>query len=126
MSDTNTPSPPPDPAPQQPYAQQPPGQQQDPYAQPSPYGYAQQPYPPQPGYNTMAIVGFVLSIVVSVVGIVLCFIALSQIKRTGEQGRGLAIAGLIIGFAQVLIGIIVTIIVFIALGVAATQYQYNP
>ncbi|MDN4615378.1 DUF4190 domain-containing protein [Leifsonia sp. F6_8S_P_1B] len=114
MSDTNNP-PPPDPAAQPGYGQQ-----------PSPYGYAQQPYPAQPHYNTMAIIGFVLSIVVSVVGIVLSFIALSQIKRTGEQGRGLAIAGIIIGFAQVLIGIIVTVIVFIALGVAATQYQYNP
>jgi peptidyl-prolyl cis-trans isomerase B (cyclophilin B) len=120
MSDTNASPPPPDPAAQPPYGQQQPAYDQD------PYGYAQQPYPAQPRYNTMAIIGFVLSIVVSVVGIVLSFIALSQIKRTGEQGRGLAIAGIIIGFAQVLIGIIVTIIVFVVFGVAATQYQYNP
>jgi hypothetical protein len=39
--------------------------------------------------------------------------ARSQIKRTGEQGAGLALAGLILGWAAVILGI-----VFLALGLA--------
>ncbi|KQQ05195.1 MULTISPECIES: DUF4190 domain-containing protein [unclassified Rathayibacter] len=68
-------------------------------------------------YNVLAIIGFIASFFVSIVGIVLGFIALSQIKRTGEKGRGLAIAAIIIGFAA----IIITIFLFIGLfAVAAT------
>ena len=71
----------------------------------------------------MAIVGFILAFFISVVGVILGFVALSQIKRTGEQGRGLAIAAIIIGFVEIAIGIIVFIFVAIGLGVAASQYQ---
>lgn len=49
--------------------------------------------------NTLAILALVLSFVVSVGGIVCGHVALSQIKRTGEGGRGLALAGLIIGYS---------------------------
>jgi uncharacterized membrane protein len=68
-------------------------------------------------YNILAIIGFISSFFIAVVGIVLGFIALSQIKRTGEKGRGLALAAVIIGF----VAIIVYIIVFVALfSIAAT------
>jgi peptidyl-prolyl cis-trans isomerase B (cyclophilin B) len=76
--------------------------------------------------NALAIASLVAAFFLPIGAIVLGHLALGQIRRTGEQGRGLAIAGIIIGFAQVLIGIIVTIIVFVVFGVAATQYQYNP
>lgn len=74
---------------------------QQPYAPPAP-GYQQ-----QPGYvqqsqgektNTLAIVAFISSFFVHILGIILGHIALSQIKRTGEGGRGLALAGTIIGY----------------------------
>ena len=93
--------------------------QQPPQQQPQ-YGAYQ---PAQPGWNVMAIVGFILAFFISVVGVILGFVALSQIKRTGEQGRGLAIAAIIIGFVEIAIGIIVFIFVAIGLGVAASQYQ---
>lgn len=93
--------------------------QQQPQQQPQ-YGAYQ---PAQPGWNVMAIVGFILAFFISVVGVILGFVALSQIKRTGEQGRGLAIAAIIIGFVEIAIGIIVFIFVAIGLGVAASQYQ---
>lgn len=83
------------------------------------YGAYQQPQPA--GYNTMSIVAFILAFFVSIVGIILGFVALSQIKRTGEQGRGLALAAVIIGFVEVAIGILVFIFVLIALGIAASQ-----
>ncbi|MFF1573602.1 DUF4190 domain-containing protein [Leifsonia sp. NPDC058292] len=80
---------------------------------------------PQSGYNTMSIVAFILAFFVSLVGIILGFVALSQIKRTGEQGRGLAIAAIIIGFVEIVIGVILAI-VFIAIAIgAASTYSTN-
>lgn len=88
--------------------------------------YAQQPYAPaQPGWNTMAIVAFIASFFISILGIILGFVALSQIKRTGEQGRGLALAAVIIGFVALAIGIIVSIAVFAAIASSAVYYQSN-
>lgn len=71
----------------------------------------------------MAIVGFILAFFVSIVGVILGFVALSQIKRTGEQGRGLALAAVIIGLVEIVLGIIITIIVIASLGVAAANYN---
>ena len=51
--------------------------------------------------NTMALVGFILSVsgvatgITIIPGIVLSHIGFSQIKRTGESGRGFAVAGLL-------------------------------
>jgi len=100
----------------------------DPNLNPQPLPPQQQPQyaaapPAQPGYNTMAIVGFILAFFVSIVGAVLGFVALSQIKRTGEQGRGLAIAAVIIGLVEVVLTIILTIIIIASLGVAAANYN---
>ena len=47
--------------------------------------------------NTLAIVTLIVSLVFSPLAIPLGRIAMAQIERTGEQGRGLAIAGLVIG-----------------------------
>lgn len=56
---------------------------------------------PQDRTNTLAIVSFVSSFLIAVVGIVTGHMALHQIRRTGEGGRGLAIAGLIISYVFV-------------------------
>jgi uncharacterized membrane protein len=37
-------------------------------------------------------------------------VAQSQIKRTGEQGAGLALAGLILGWAAVILGIVLILV----------------
>ena len=61
--------------------------------------------------NTLAIVSLVLSIIgVHLGGIITGHIALGQIKRTGESGRGLALAGTIIGYVGIVAVIIFTII----------------
>ena len=62
------------------------------YGQPAAAGYY------APPTNTLAIVSLVLAFIISIGGIICGHIALAQIKRTGEGGRGLAIAGLIIGY----------------------------
>ena len=51
--------------------------------------------------------------------IVLGHAARHQIKRTGEQGAGLALAGLILGWAAVILGIV---LILIALAIAAGMH----
>lgn len=64
--------------------------------------------------NTMAIVALVSAFILSPLGVIFGFISLSQIKRTGESGRGLAIAGIVIGVvSMVLSGL------FLAMAVAS-------
>ena len=61
--------------------------------------------------NTLSIISLVLSIIgVHLGGIITGHIALGQIKRTGESGRGLALAGTIIGYVGLVAVIIFTII----------------
>ena len=67
--------------------------------------------------NTFAILALVFALFGSVLGIVFGHIALSQIDRTGEQGRGLATAGLVIGYAGVALIAIVLLGSRIAVGV---------
>jgi peptidyl-prolyl cis-trans isomerase B (cyclophilin B) len=79
------------------------------YPEPPPGGqwWGQQP-PPSPGFyppypaprqtNTMAIVALVTAFFFAPLGIVFGHIALSQIRRSDEDGRGLAIAGLVVGY----------------------------
>jgi uncharacterized protein YacL len=68
--------------------------------------------------NTLAIIALVASFFISIVGIVLGHVALNQIKTTGEGGRGLAIAALVIGYLSVAVGVIIAIIV---IGAAAAN-----
>jgi len=51
--------------------------------------------------NTLAIVALVTSLLgIGLAGIICGHISLGQIKRSGEQGYGLALAGLIIGYVE--------------------------
>ena len=89
-----------------------------PYAQQQPYGAAAY----QPGMvaptNTLAIVALILGFVLPLGGIIAGHVALGQIKRTGESGHGMALAGTILGYVFTGIGVLVTIfyiIFFVAL-----------
>ena len=60
---------------------------------------AYSPAPAGPKTNTLSIVALILSVVgVSIGAVIVGHIALGQIKRTGEAGHGLALAGTIIGY----------------------------
>jgi hypothetical protein len=69
-----------------------------------PYQQPYQPYPPAPPTNGMAVTALVCGVASFVVGItfipaiIFGHIAQRQIRRTGEQGGGLALAGLILGY----------------------------
>lgn len=71
------------------------------------------PYTPAatgPKTNTLAIVSLVLAFFVSLGAVICGHIALGQIKKTGENGRGLAIAGLVLGYLGLVAGLIGTIV----------------
>jgi hypothetical protein len=65
-------------------------------------------------YNVLAIVGFILAFVFSLAGLIVSIIAFTQIKKTGERGRGLALAGIILSIVFMVISIVLSISVFSA------------
>lgn len=76
--------------------------------------------------NALAIVSFVGAFFVSLVGIICGHIALSQIKRTGEGGKGFAVAGLVIGYISIgaaLLVFLFWIILMISMGSAAVAFS---
>ena len=88
-----------------------------------PAGYT--PYPAQKsGTNVLAIIALVGAFVFPLAGVICGHIALSQIKRTGENGRGLAIAGLIIGYVYIAF-IVLMVIIAIIVSVAAASAGYS-
>ncbi|MDT5104988.1 MAG: peptidyl-prolyl cis-trans isomerase, partial [Mycobacterium sp.] len=82
------------------------------------YGYPQ----PRPT-NGMAIASLICAFLFAPLGIVFGHVSLSQIRRTGEQGRGLAIAGLVISYLLTVLTVLVVVatIVFAALAVQMTN-----
>jgi hypothetical protein len=76
-------------------------------------GYGQQ---PSSKWNVLSIITLVSSVLgFSIISIVLGIISLNQIKRTGEQGKVLAIIGIILGAIYTLIYIVAIIIVIAAI-----------
>lgn len=53
--------------------------------------------------SVLAVISFIASFFVGLAGIVCSQVALSQIRKTRERGRGFAIAGLIIGCIQMVV-----------------------
>lgn len=93
------------------------------YPPPAPGGYGGYGFPPaypppaSSTTNTMAIASFIACIagfftcgIGTILGLIFGVLALNQIKRTGEGGRGLAIAGLIVSGISVALFVLVLII----------------
>lgn len=75
--------------------------------------------------NSLAIIGFVLSFLVPIAGLILSILGLKKSKELNGNGRGFAIAGIIISSIYMLIGIfvvIIWIIFFIILIMSETGY----
>jgi len=74
--------------------------------------------------NTLAIVALISAFIVPLAGIITGHIALSQIKKTGQAGHGLALAGTVLGYVFTVISIIM-IIVTIIIAAAASNAGYS-
>jgi len=70
--------------------------------------------------NSLAIASLIVVFVSSLVGLILGYVALGQINRTGEQGRGLALAAVIVGWIGTGIAVVLVIVV-VAIGLSAGQ-----
>ncbi|QLL09970.1 DUF4190 domain-containing protein [Mycobacterium vicinigordonae] len=86
------------------------------YGYPPPMGG----YPVAQGTNGMAIASLVCSLagpffcgVSTILGVIFGFIGLNQIKSSGQQGRGLAIAGIVISAVTIVAGVIILIAVIV-------------
>jgi hypothetical protein len=110
------------------YAQ--PAYAQQGYAQP---GYAPPGYPP-PGYppvyvrptNTMAILALVMAFVFAPTGLILGIVARKQIRETGEDGDGLALAGIIVGGIVTAIFVFFMVLWIIAFAAFADSGSFGP
>lgn len=75
---------------------------------PGPYGYGVASYGPPPGTNGMAIASLILGIcgffcITPLIGLGLGIGALAQTSKTRQDGRGMAIAGIILSTAWILL-----------------------
>ena len=72
-----------------------------------------------PPTNGVAIAALILAFVFYPVGIVLGHVARGQIKRTGEGGKGLATAALILGYLQLAATVVVVLVAAILVAAGA-------
>ncbi|MGH8922092.1 MAG: DUF4190 domain-containing protein [Actinomycetes bacterium] len=79
-------------------------------------------YPPPT--NSMAILALVFAFAFWPLAIVFGHLARRQIARTGESGRGLATAGLVIGY--VVLGLTVLVVIAVVILVGATTPTGSP
>lgn len=105
---------PPQPAPQQP--------------QGAPYGYPVA--APSSRYNVLAIVTIIAAFIVPIAGIITGHLSLKELRTSGEQGAGLAKAGLIISYVftalitLLIIAYVVVIFGFFAYGISGGFDSY--
>jgi uncharacterized membrane protein len=114
---------------------QPQHEKHDPYGAPAgQQGYGapagQQGYGPAPR-NSLALVALILGIagfvtgVASIAAIVVGHISLSQIKKTGEDGRTMALWGTILGYVVLVGGILLSIGFVVLFGALASSGQLD-
>lgn len=70
------------------------------------WGNGHPPVAGAPPTNTMAVLALVFAFVFPPLAIVFGLIARDQIRRTGEAGRGLATAGLVIGIVFLVLALV--------------------
>ena len=91
------------------------------------------PYPAPAKTNALAVISMIASIVGfiwilpfigSVAGVIMGHISLRQIPRTGETGRGMALAGLIVGYVGLAFFVLGAIAFIFFISLAASQGSY--
>jgi hypothetical protein len=74
----------------------------------------------------MAILALVLAFVCAPAGLILGIIARKEIRRTGEEGDGLALAGIIVGSIFTAIFVLILLIWIIAFASLAGSASFGP
>ena len=74
-------------------------------------------------WNVLAILAIITVWFTIILGLVFGHIALSQIKRTGERGRGLALTAVIVGWLGVVAGALVAMFFLIFGGLYLSSNQ---
>jgi hypothetical protein len=109
-----------------------PGYGQQPYGQPA-YGQQLPGYGPPVGYaqppfgrptNTMAILALVMAFAFPPAGLILGILARKQISRTGEDGDGYALAGIIVGGLVTAFFVLILVFMIVAFAGAASYATY--
>jgi Domain of unknown function (DUF4190) len=93
-----------------------------------PPGYGPPGYPPAAWgrpTNTMAILALVMAFVFAPAGLIIGVVARRQIRQTGEDGDGLALAGIIVGGIVTAIFVLMIVLMILAFS-AATSYSFGP
>jgi len=112
----------------------PPGAYPNPYGTPYDYVYGYgQPYagPMPPSTNGLAIASLICSIgsyvllpgIAAVLGVIFGHLALRQIRASQgrEEGRGMAIAGVVLGYVNLALCVLIVVFVFLIVAVARQQ-----
>lgn len=73
--------------------------------------------------NDFAVLGLIFSLFVGLPGLIFSIIGLNRIKKTGEEGKGMAIAGIIISIFNMLVSI--AVVVFFVIFIIALEDSYN-
>ncbi|KHK96844.1 hypothetical protein LK09_13370 [Microbacterium mangrovi] len=114
-----------------------PQQPQSPYAGPPAAPAYGAPAYVAPPTNTLAVVSLiagiaswvVLPFVAAVVAVITGHMSLGRIKQSGESGRGMALAGVILGWVNIGLSILATVLVVVlvlgAFGIAASHGSLN-
>src|SRR4051794_30590187 len=76
-----------------------------------------------PKTNSLAIVALIAGFVIPLAAFICGGIALSQIKRTGDKGRGLAWSGIIVGAVMSLLAIVVSILIVVGTAAAVQSVR---
>jgi hypothetical protein len=90
------------------------------------------PYRQARGTNGLAVASlacgvgqFLVGPLATIPAIVLGHMARHQIKRTGEEGAGMALAGLLMGWAAVALAVFIVLVAAVTFGVAAPHFGVN-
>jgi hypothetical protein len=74
--------------------------------------------------NTLSIASLIVAFFFPIIGAILGHVALGQIKKTGESGRGLALAGIIIGWSVTALALIAFFVWMVAFAFVGVNSMY--
>lgn len=92
---------------------------------PAQYPYPPYPYPPR-RTNGLAIASLVCAFLFAPLAILFGHLSLSQIKRSGEDGRGMAVAGLVIGYVLTVATVLMLVAAVVLFSWAAKVVRESP